>query len=155
MQDYFSHSSLIVILNTGELMRFLYKAKHLGMLERDVCVPFFLRCLRPLQIVLPSKSWRRWGLVPSLLTVIGVLSPLCFSCFLQQLLPPAYIACFGEGKRREKQSFRPPATSPDAQSVKWFVRRLISKWRHRYSSHHSMYDIRWIASLGSPCFTDQ
>lgn len=51
MQAYFSHSSLIVSGHTGELMRFLFKEKHLGMLGRDVCVPFFFS---PLSLP-PSK----------------------------------------------------------------------------------------------------
>lgn len=35
----------------------------------------------------------------------------------------------------------------DVQSVKRFVRRLITKWYDHYSSHHLIYNVNWIASL--------
>lgn len=34
----------------------------------------------------------------------------------------------------------------DVQSVKRFVRRLITKWYDHYSSHHLIYNVKWIAS---------
>lgn len=40
----------------------------------------------------------------------------------------------------------------DVQSVKRFVRRLITKWYDHYSSHHLIYNVNWIASLECTVF---
>lgn len=40
----------------------------------------------------------------------------------------------------------------DVQSVKRFVRRLITKWYDHYSSHHLIYNVKWIASLECTVF---
>lgn len=40
----------------------------------------------------------------------------------------------------------------DVQSVKRFVRRLITKWYDHYSSPHLIYNVNWIASLECTVF---
>lgn len=40
----------------------------------------------------------------------------------------------------------------DVQSVKRFVRCLITKWYDHYSSHHLIYNVKWIASLECAVF---
>lgn len=40
----------------------------------------------------------------------------------------------------------------DVQSVRRFVRCLITKWYDHYSSHHLIYNVKWIASLECTVF---
>lgn len=79
----------------------------------------------------------------------------CLALLCNIIVAVTYNFCVANTKKKIKNKKKIGLISfdlSDVQSVRRFVRCLITKWYDHYSSHHLIYNVKWIASLECTVF---